>query len=280
MVKPFAISSAVDFQAPPPPLLTSVEYANAFNEVKVLGAADAETNDRDGNGLPDRTPDQTQIGIFWGYDGSPGMGTPPRLYNQIARVLAVQQGNTELQNARLFALVNISMADASIAAWDTKYVYNFWRPVIAIREADPGTGPTGLGDGNPATTGETTWSPLGASCSNSCPAGSNFTPPFPAYTSGHAAIGAAMFRTLRDFYGTDNLSFTLTSDECNGVTTDQNGAVRAPATRSFSSFSQAAEENGQSRIYLGIHWRFDKTAGIAQGTSIADYVFQNYLEPK
>ncbi len=279
-VTPFAMTDGAQFRSEAPPLLSSAEYATAFNDVKVVGADDAETSDRDGNGMPDRTPEQTVTGIFWGYDGSPGLGTPPRLYNQIARVIAVQQGNTEIQNARMFALINIAMADAGIASWETKYVFNFWRPVIGVREADPGTGPSGLGDGNAATTAEAGWSPLGAPCSNDCGAVTNFTPPFPAYTSGHATFGAAMFMTLTNFYGRDNIAFTFTSDEFNGVTTDQNGNVRPVVTRTYSRLSEAAEENGQSRIYLGIHWVFDKTAGIAQGNAIADYVFQNFLRPR
>jgi hypothetical protein len=279
-VTPFTMTSAAQFRAPAPPFLTSAEYAAAFNEVKVVGAADAETSDRDGNGMPDRTPQQTETAIFWGYDGSPGLGTPPRLYNQIARVIAVQEGNTEIENARMFALINLAMADAGIASWESKYVFNFWRPVIGIREADLGTGPSGLGDGNPDTIAETDWTPLGAPCSNDCGAVTNFTPPFPAYTSGHATFGSAMFETLMNFYGRDNIAFSFTSDEFNGMTRDQNGDVRPLVTRSYLRLSEASDENAQSRIYLGIHWVFDKTGGIAQGRSIANHAFQNFLRPR
>jgi hypothetical protein len=271
-VKPFALASGSQFQAPPPPALTSEAYTDAFNYVKNLGG--------DGIHTPTmRTPEQTIIGIFWGYDGSPGLGVPPVEYNEITQVIARQEGNTEVQNARLFALVNIAMADAGITAWDTKYTYDFWRPVAAIRESDPGTGPTGLGDGNPNTHGDVNWTPLGSPCDNGCTMGSNFTPPFPAYTSGHATFGAAMFRVLADFYGRDNIAFSWTSDEFNGKTRDQFGNVRPVVTRSYTSFSQAAFENAQSRIYLGIHWTFDRDQGLRQGKEIGDYVFQHVLLP-
>lgn len=96
-VRTFAINNARSFRGAAPLLISSTEYAAAYDEVRVLGAADAETADRDGNGMPDRTAEQTQIGIFWGYDGSPGLGTPPRLYDQIVRVIAAQQGHTEIE---------------------------------------------------------------------------------------------------------------------------------------------------------------------------------------
>jgi len=103
--------------------------------------------------------------------------------------------------------------------------------------------------------------------------------PFPAYTSGHATFGAAMFRTLAQFYGRDDVTFSFTSDECNGVTRDQDGSLRPLVTRTYHSFSAAAEENGQSRIYLGIHWHFDKVQGIAAANALADYVYANWLRP-
>ncbi|HVH04691.1 MAG TPA: vanadium-dependent haloperoxidase, partial [Myxococcota bacterium] len=174
------------------------------------------------------------------------------------------------------ALVNTAMADAGIASWESKYFYQFWRPVTGIRESDGG-GPTGLGDGNPSTLGDPDFSPLGAPASNL--QGPNFTPPFPAYPSGHATFGGALFETLRNFYGTDRIPFTFVSDELNGVTRDNAGNVRPLKPRSFKTLSQAEEENGQSRIYLGIHWSFDKTQGIAQGRRIADWVFARAFTP-
>jgi hypothetical protein len=264
-VDPFGVRSATQFRAPPPPSLDSTEYAAAFDEVMRLGAIDAESSDRDGDGELDRTPEQTEIGLFWAYDGMPMLGTPPRLYNQIVRVVSEQEGNTLGENARLFALVNMAMADAGIAGWESKYYYDFWRPIVGIR--------AGNNDGNPLTDGDPNWQPLGAPASNVHMSGADFTPPFPAYVSGHATFGAATFRMLANFYGTDDIAFSFQSDELNGVTTGSDGQVRPAVTRHFDNFSEAAQENAESRIYLGIHWRFDAEQGIAQGNAIADWIY-------
>jgi PAP2 superfamily len=269
-VRPFVLQSADQFRVPPPPALDSPKYTAAFDEVKRLG----------GDGLitpTERTAEQTEIGIYWAYDGTPSLCAPPRLYNQIAVQIAEQMGSNVVELARLLALVNVAMADAGTAIWESKYYYNYWRPVTGIREADEGTGPTGAGDGNPATVGDVTFSPLGAPASNLT--GPNFTPPFPAYPSGHAGFGGALFQILRNFYGTDEIAFTFVSDEYNGVTLGNDGNVRPLRPRSFSTLSEAEEENGQSRIYLGIHWAFDKTEGITQGRHVADYVFENAFVP-
>ena len=114
----------------------------------------------------ERTEEQTQIGIYWAYDGTPSLCAPPRLYNQIATKITEERAPTWSKLARLFALVNVSMADAGIAIWESKYFYKFWRPVTGIRESDTGTGPLGQGDGNPDTVGDSTFSPLGAPASN------------------------------------------------------------------------------------------------------------------
>lgn len=265
-VKPFVMNSVTQFRAPPPPALDSAEYAAAYNEVLALGG--------DGIITPTtRTEEQGLIGIYWAYDGTPSLCAPPRLYNQIATQIANERGVGGAEMARLLALVNVAMADACIAIWDSKYHYNLWRPVTGIREADAGTGPGGLGDGNADTVGDPTYVPLCAPASNLT--GKNFTPPFPAYPSGHAGFGGALFETLREYFGTDDIAFTFVSDELNGVTKDNEGNTRPLVPRSFTSLSQAEEENGQSRIYLGIHWSFDKTAGISQGRAVAEHVVRN-----
>jgi hypothetical protein len=146
--------------------------------------------------------------------------------------------------------------------------------VAGIREADPGTGPTGKGDGNPNTRADPHWTPLGAQASNTH--NPDFTPPFPSYPSGHASFGGALFQILRRFYGTDRISFTLVSDEWNGVTRDNEGWVRPWKPRTFSTLSQAEQENGVSRIYIGVHWQFN-LEGIEQGNRIANYVFDHGL---
>ena len=269
--KPFVMETGDQFRAPAPPAMDSGAYAVAFNEVKILGG--------DGVITPTlRTPDQTVAGIYWAYDGTPSLCAPPRLYNQLALHIADQMHSSELETARLLTLLNVAMADAGLAVWDSKYHYNVWRPITGIREADENTGPLGAGDGNPATAGDTGWTPLGAPASNA--QRPNFTPPFPAYPSGHAGFGGAIFQVLRRFYGSDDIAFTFVSDELNGVTRDNQGNIRPLVPRSFTSFSQAEEENGQSRIYLGIHWSFDKTAGIAQGRQVGDYVFDHTYLPR
>ncbi len=271
-VQPFVLRSADQFRAPPPPDMTSEAYAVAYDEVRRLGG--------DGVRTPtERTEDQTFAGIYWAYDGTPSLCAPPRLYNQVALTIADRQGTSgnALELARLLALVNVALADAGVAIWESKFHYNIWRPITGIREADERTGPTGLGDGNAATRCDPGFMPLGAPASNL--AGPNFTPPFPSYPSGHAGFGGALFQILRAFYGTDAITFTFVSDEYNGVTRDNSGALRPLLPRTFSTLSQAEEENGQSRIYLGLHWSFDKTEGISQGRRIADYVFANLFTP-
>jgi membrane-associated phospholipid phosphatase len=258
-VRPFVMRSADQFRVPPPPALDGAAFAAAFDEVRRLGG--------DGTTTPtSRTGEQAQIGIYWAYDGMPSLCAPPRLYNQIALLIATRSRTGPLELARLLALVNIAMADAGIAIWESKYHYQFCRPVTGIRELDGGR-----------LVGDPTFTPLGAPASNLN--GPNFTPPFPAYPSGHAGFGAALFQVLREFYRTDRIPFGFVSDEMNGVTTDSAGNVRPLAPRRFARLSLAEEENGQSRIYLGIHWSFDKTEGIAQGRRIASHVMDRALQP-
>src|SRR6267143_1817467 len=227
--KTFVVQSASQFRVPPPPAMDSVEYLVAYSEAKSFGGDGATTPTV-------RTPEQTFIGTFWAYDGTPSLCAPPRLYNQIIVHIADQTKLTPLELARLLALANTAMADAGMTIWESKYTYDFWRPVTAIRESDLGTGPTGAGDGNASTVGDPTFTPLGAPASNL--AGPNFTPPFPSYPSGHGGFGGALFETLRRFFGTDNVAFTFVSDEFDGVTKDHNGNVRPYMPRSFSNFSQ------------------------------------------
>jgi hypothetical protein len=250
-VTPFAMTSSAQFTPPGPPSVTSREYTEAFNEVKSLGALNSAT----------RTADQTDVGIFWGYDRQ-GMGPPPVLYSRNLSDVAEQQGNSQTENARLFAMASVAMADASIAAWEAKFAHDFWRPVTAIRAAES--------DGNPDTAGDADWIPLGAPGSAPNLSTDDFTPPFPAYTSGHATFGGTVYEVLRQFYGSDTLSFRLHSAEAipSGI-----------GFRDFTSFSQAETENALSRIYLGIHWSFDAMDGIALGNQIGEYVFANHFQP-
>lgn len=254
-IRTFAIPGSDLYLPSEMPALSSQAYTDAFNEVKALGAKDSTV----------RTDEQTEIGLFWAYDRE-GMGTPMRMYNRILQTIANNEGNDLSENARLFAMASTSVADAGIVAWDTKFTYDFWRPVTGIREADS--------DGNSATHADPDWTPLGA------PGGMlddgtivpDFTPPFPTYVSGHATFGGALFGAIHDFYGTDALEFEVTSDEMPGT------------VRSFDSLSSAMEENGRSRVYLGIHWDFDDFVARDLGGEVAGYVssqhFQSVPEPR
>ena len=233
---PFAIADHSQFRPRGPPSLDSSKWAADYNEVKALGAAVGST----------RTPDQTEIAQFWA-DGA-GTETPPGHWNHIAQDVGAAQGNTLQQNARLFALLNIAMADAGMCAWDAKYTYHNWRPVTAIRNGDT--------DGNPATEPDPAWSSF------------IVTPPFPDYVSGHSTFSSAAATVLALFYGTDAISFQTGSDFLPGV------------VRSFSSFSAAASEAADSRVYGGIHFRFASDDGLAAGLSIGEWTFTHYLQPK
>ncbi|CAF3736180.1 unnamed protein product [Rotaria socialis] len=192
-------------------------------------------------------------------EGAPKIGVPPRLFNQIVRVIAIQRKNTVQQNAGLFALVNYAMADAAIAAWDSKYYYGFWRPIVAIRQDTR------------STRSIPNWLPLGAASDGS---GTNFTPAFPSYVSGHATFGGAVFGILRLFYGTDTMQFQLQADEYNGITKDSiTNQIRPVRARYYQSFTQAEDENFLGRIYVGVHWRTDQDAGRTMGQQIASYIF-------
>lgn len=282
-VVPFCINDITAFRAKKPPALNSQDYADSFNEVKSFGAINSTT----------RTPRQTAIGLYWGYDGANKLGTPPRLYNQIARVIAVNQKNTLEKNVRLFALLNTALADAGIQCWESKYFYNVWRPIVGIREADKGWGPTGKGDDNPDTDGDPFWQPLGAPKTNPnllaadtpltdvVTAQINFTPGFPAYPSGHATFGAAAFDIIKHFYnGDDNISFEFVSDELDGKSLDVGGSLRTRYLGKYKTLTEAKEDNAKSRVFLGVHWQFDANEGIESGEAIAKHIFDNCLKEK
>jgi hypothetical protein len=234
IVQPFAIDAVANFTPPPPPSLTSDVYAQELNQTKEYGSINSTV----------RTADQTEIAKFWA-DGA-GTYTPPGHWNEIALNVALDRGNNLLDNARMFAMLNMSVADAGIVCWDCKYNYDFWRPITAIREADT--------DGNPNTTADPNWTPLIK------------TPPFPEYTSGHSTFSGAASAVLSHLYG-DDYSFSTTSIGLPGV------------TRNFTSFSQAADEAGISRIYGGIHFMSANLNGLECGEKIGNYVSTNFFTP-
>lgn len=210
------------------------------------------------------------------------------------------------KNARLFALVNAAMGDAGILAWDDKYDYDVWRPVVGVREHDGAMGPMAPTPGDTlAAECDPDWRPLGAPDSNN-KGGLDFTPPFPAYPSGHATFGAAALHMIRLFYGKLPGDISpdaiykgpFISEELNGKTTDSHGVVRAAHSRKFAGgLWQMIVENGFSRVFLGVHWYFDafalkpnKTApdlskfigGVPLGLKIAEdiWAFGNQKGPK
>jgi hypothetical protein len=228
---PFALRSTRQFRAPPPPALTSPEYAVNVNLTKSLGARFSTT----------RTPDQTAAAFFWYENGQIH-------FNALARDLATSHGLGLSRTARLFAFLNVALADGSMTAFDTKYAYNFWRPIAAIRGA--------ADDGNDATEPDPAWDsllPLIAA--------------HPEYTSQHAVIAAAATTVLARFFG-DHTTFTLStgSGEANGV-----------PPRTYRSFSDAAEEDAASRVWLGYHFPISAHIGTIQGRLVATFVLDHIL---
>jgi membrane-associated phospholipid phosphatase len=226
-VTPFVLRRGAQFRPPPPPALSSPAYAAAVNEVKSLGRDTSST----------RSAEQTTIGKFW--------AAPIQNYwNAIAEQVAVARHDDTDTSARTFALLDLGIADATIALYDAKYTYRLWRPISAIRLADT--------DGNPLTSADPNWTPLAT------------TPADPSYPGAHSTLSAAAATVLTALYG-DEVSFTVTSPTLTGV------------TRSFDNFHAAATEAGLSRIYAGIHTRIDHEAGLTLGSQIGRYTLQRAL---
>ncbi|OCQ99402.1 chemotaxis protein CheB [Oscillatoriales cyanobacterium USR001] len=229
----FAMVNGEQFRPSGPPALDSAKYAEEVNFVKEIGAKDSLM----------RSADQTAIAKFWA-DGA-NTFTPPGHWNQIAAQSSVLAENSLAENARLFALLNIGLADAGICAWDAKYEYDLWRPVTAIQQADK--------DGNPATIVDANWQPLLT------------TPPFPEYTSGHSTFSGAADSILSYFFG-DDFCFV------DGGDPSLNSSLRK-----FDSFGNAADEAGMSRLYGGIHFMSANQDGLKAGRDLGNYVVQNFL---
>lgn len=235
-------------------LMRSAAYAEQINGsaavpgVKALGARVSAT----------RTADETEAAWFWANDRD-GTSKPPGQLIQITLVLSQQFNLSLSENAHLFGLVGLGLGDACVAAWDAKYntEIDLWRPISAIRET--------VDDGNTLTNPDPAWLPL-----------NDFTPPFPAYVSGHATFGAVHAAIMRRYFGTDNITFTVGSDEFGA-----NPGLGYPAnlTRTFTSFSQAAWENAMSRVWLGVHFYWDSLDGNILGDRVGNYDFSHYLRP-
>jgi hypothetical protein len=228
VLTPFAMTSSAQFRPGPPPDLTSAQYAADLNEVKAIGRFDSVV----------RTADQTQLALLWQAVGAVDE-------NRIARSV-VPAENSLVDNARLFALLNITAADAIIAGFDSKYTYNFWRPYHAIRLADT--------DGNPDTEADPTWNSL------------FIAPRFQEYMSNHAVVTCSFMSVLAQLLG-DEHTFTLASPAFPNF------------TWTFNRFSDAAAQVKEARIWAGIHFRNSCNVGEEQGLALANYVLSNFLQP-
>lgn len=231
-LKPFGLESPAQFRIAAMPGLNSTEYTEDFNEVKLKGSKENST----------RTTEETTIAKFW-YEFSE-IG-----WNRVTATVAANKNLDLLSTARLFALVNIALADSYIAGWDSKFHYNFWRPYTAVRIAAT--------DGNDNTSEDASWEPL------------MNTPPVHDYPSTHSTLGNAAATVLNELIGA-NAGFTMTSTS----------ADPANSTRSFINFSQAAEENADSRVFAGIHFRFSCEGGLELGKRIGDWTVGNHLKPQ
>ncbi len=231
-LQPFSLLSPQQFRIAAMPALGSTEYTEAFNEVKQKGSKENST----------RTLEETAIAKFW-YELSE-IG-----WNRVTATVAADKKLDLLSTARLFALVNLGLADSYIAGWDSKFHYNFWRPYTAIRVA--------ASDGNDNTSEDTSWEPL------------MNTPPVHDYPSTHSTLGNAAATILNEIIDS-NTGFTMTSTS----------ADPANSTRSWINFSQAAQENADSRVFAGIHFRFSCERGLELGKRIGDWIVENHLKPK
>ena len=241
-VTPFVLHHGSQFRPGPPYSLGSHKYADDVNEVQRLGG--------DGVITPTaRTAEQTEIGLFW-------IESSPLAWNRLTRTVATAEGLDLWESARLFGLLNLALADGYIGSFDTKYHYRFWRPVTAIRLAAV--------DGNPATIADPTWTPLVQN------------PPIPDYDSGHAVEGGAAAEVLKEFFKTDELSFSACSFT---LPAGQTCSDASPTLRHFTSFSQAAGENAVSRIYVGFHFRDAVETGTRHGEKIGDRAVSHFLRP-
>jgi hypothetical protein len=227
---PFALASPAQFLPAPPQPLTSARYARDLNEVKALGSANSTI----------RTPEQTQTAIFWQSD------TPTAIWDRVADGLGQQRGRSMLANARILALINISLADSMIAIWNAKNTYDTWRPITAIQQADS--------DGNPNTSPDRNWTPLLT------------TPAFQEYPAGHPGVSNAAATVLASFYG-DDTPFTATSNSLTGV------------QRSFTSLSSAIGQVENARVWGGIHFRTACVTAAHMGAEVAQYVTRTRLLP-
>ena len=230
-VTPFGLTSGNQFRSPAPYELDSAEYAADWVEVRDYGSANSTL----------RSDDQTSYAHFWYEPSAVG-------WNRLARAALALRHKNIWKSARLFALMNMAIADGYIASFDSKYHFDNWRPITAIREADT--------DGNPATNPEPAWTALRP------------TPPIPDQTSGHAVAGFAARAALVEVFGEDvNEPITMTSTT----------AVPPGSTRSWDSFTQAAHENAESRIVVGIHFRKACDDGETQGRAVGDWIVDNYF---
>jgi hypothetical protein len=229
--KPWLMARADQFRAPPPPALASAAWARDYNEVKAIGARASTV----------RTPEQTEIGRFWDF-------SLPPIYHGVVRSVAAAPGRTPLQNARLFAAVAQAMDDGMIAVFDSKYHYNFWRPITAIRNGDQ--------DGNDATERDAAWVPL------------IDVPLHPEYPSAHSILAGAVGTVLQADLGKGPVPvLATTSPTAKGV------------TRRYSRVEDFTQEVGQARIYEGIHFRFSTEAGLAMGQKIGELAAGRWLAP-